>query len=116
MSLANDIIKRVFGPVNPPAQARKAEPKPVIPQKKPATLADNKRGINLGCVQREFYGVEYNKRKNRWRARIKTSINGSINLGEFSKRKRAAVAVQLYMLWYRRGFIDIPTGKYLTCS
>lgn len=108
MSLANDILKRVFGPVDPPAPKRAAEPKP------PTTLADCKRGLNRNCVHRPFYGVGMDKKRGTYRARIKLQQNGSINLGHFAKPERAAIAVQLYLLWFRRGFIDIPTGKYLT--
>lgn len=114
MSLASDIIKRAFGPVEPPAPKRTAEPKPVKKRKPLATLADSKRGLNRNCVNRPFYGVGMDKKRGTYRARIKLPRNGSINLGHFTKPERAAVAVQLYLLWFRRGFIDIPTGKYLT--
>lgn len=32
-------------------------------------------------------------------------------LGEFAKPERAGIASRLYLLWYERGFRDIPTGK-----
>ena len=114
MSLATDILKRVFAPVDPPAPKRAAGPEPVKPKKPPTTLADCKRGLNRNCLNRKFYGVGLNKKNGTYRARIKLQKNGSINLGHFTKPERAALAVQLYLLWFRRGFIDIPTGKYLT--
>lgn len=108
MSLAGDILRRLNLPVtiqeSPAPQPHKSEP----------TLLD-KQHIKWTCAEREFYGVTFNKRKQKWQARISTQ-NGKIVLGYFSKRKRAALAVQLYLFWFRRGFIDIPKGKYLTSS
>lgn len=116
MSLASDILKRAFGQVEPPAPKRTAETKPPKEPKKPktpATLEHSKRGVYLTCAEREFYGVFFDKKMGKYRARIKAAA-GDINLGAFETPHRAAVAVQLYLLWFRRGFIEIPTGKNLT--
>lgn len=113
MSLATDIIKRAFGPVEPPAPKRTAEPKPVKQPKPLATLEHSKRGVYLTCAERKFYGVCFEKKMGKYRARIKAAA-GSINLGNFETPERASVAVKLYLLWHRRGFTRIPTRNCLT--
>lgn len=109
MSLAGDILRRFNLPVT-----IQESPAPQPQQKPEPTLLDKKH-IKWTCAQREFYGVTFNKRKQKWQARI-TTQNGKIVLGYFRKRQRAALAVQLYLLWFRRGFTHIPTGKNLTSS
>ncbi|ANN86166.1 hypothetical protein BI096_gp39 [Enterobacter phage Arya] len=109
MSLAGDILRRL----NLPVTIQESPAPQPQPQPKPEPTLLDKKHIKWNCAQREFYGVTFSKRKQKWQARI-TTPKGKIVLGYFRKRQRAAIAVQLYLLWFRRGFIDIPTGKYLT--
>lgn len=111
MSLAGDILRRFNMPVT--IQESPA-PKPQPQQKPEPTLLDKKH-IKFTCAQRKFYGVNFDKRKNKYQARLQTR-SGLIVLGYFKKPERAALAVQLYLLWFRRGFTHIPTGKNLTSS
>lgn len=111
MSLAGDILRRF----NMPVTIQESPAPQPQPQQKPEPTLLDKKHIKWTCAQREFYGVTFSKPKQKWQARI-TTPNGKIVLGYFRKRQRAALAVQLYLLWFRRGFTHIPTGKNLTSS
>lgn len=127
MSLAKFILKRAGLDLSPPpAQQHQRNPVECAMARTGPTRSHNRTAQQIARARQRaasgkrrteyarknspLFGVRATRKGGLFAARPRFD-GRELCLGEFAKPERAGIASRLYLLWYERGYRDIPTGK-----